>query len=216
MNFTTSVWKDIEPLYESIIEHPFNTELMKGILDKQKFSFYVNQDALYLADFARALSIIAGRSEDTNAVLQFSQFAESAIVVEMSLHKSFIDKFEIRMCKEKSPACFSYTNYLLSTCLLQSYEAGAASLLPCFWIYREVGNHIYANSAKNNIYEDWINTYSGEEFSTAVDNMIDIFNALADKASTITKEKMKEAVIRSTKLEYMFWDSAYRMERWVI
>ena len=54
MNFSESAWGAIEPIYKSILEHPFNQELTQGTLAKERFQFYMKQDSLYLVDFARA------------------------------------------------------------------------------------------------------------------------------------------------------------------
>ena len=47
-----------------------------------------------------------------------------------------------------------------------------AALLPCFWIYAEVGRDIHARAAAANPYRAWIDTYAGEEFHAAVRAMI--------------------------------------------
>ena len=59
MSFSESAWSAIDPIYQSILEHPFNQELAKGTLTKKRFQFYMKQDSLYLIDFARALAIAA-------------------------------------------------------------------------------------------------------------------------------------------------------------
>jgi hypothetical protein len=44
-----------------IYQHPFNQELAQGTLALEKFIFYLNQDALYLADFSKTLALTATR-----------------------------------------------------------------------------------------------------------------------------------------------------------
>jgi len=85
-------------------------------------------------------------------------------------------------------------------------------LLPCFWIYQEVGLHIHKNSAAENPYQKWIDTYSGVEFQDVVKNAIDLTDRVAKNANNKQLQKMEEAFITSTRLEWMFWDSAYQME----
>ena len=96
----------------------------------------------------------------------------------------------------------------------RSYEEGLAALLPCFWIYREVGIHIHKNSADNNPYQKWIDTYSGEEFAKIVQDMIDLTDRSADIASPEIRKLMLQAFVHSTNLEWMFWDGAYNLETW--
>jgi thiaminase/transcriptional activator TenA len=215
MNFTDKLWNTILDIYDKIINHQFNIELMKGVLDKEKFKFYINQDALYLIEFGKALSITAGRGTDADDILQFIDFANGAIRVERSLHQGYFNKFGIVRNPQISPTCFNYTNYLLAVCSTGNYEEAIAALLPCFWIYREVGLHIAQNAAKNNIYQDWIDTYSGKDFAEAVDKMIEITEKVAVEISEKNKNKMLGKFVYSVKLEYMFWDSAYKLEEWI-
>jgi thiaminase (transcriptional activator TenA) len=56
--------------------------------------------------------------------------------------------------------------------------------------------------------------YSGVEFKDVVKNAIDLTDRVAKDANNKQLQQMKEAFITSTRLEWMFWDSAYRMENW--
>jgi len=55
VRFTTTLWRSIEPIYATILAHPFLRGLTDGGLPREAFRFYAVQDALYLRDFARAL-----------------------------------------------------------------------------------------------------------------------------------------------------------------
>lgn len=216
MTFSETLWDAIGPIYRAIIEHPFNRELARGTLSAERFRFYVQQDALYLADFARALAIMGGRSTAPERMLEFVRFAEGAIVVERALHDEYMAHYGItRPMQAQPPACFAYTNYLLATAAVRSYEEGVAALLPCFWIYREVGNHIHRTATADNPYRRWIDTYAGAEFGAAVDRAIAITDEVASASSPPLREAMRSAFVTSSRLEWMFWDAAYRMERWL-
>lgn len=215
MAFTNMLWQSIEPIYGAIIEHPFNRQLAEGTLARERFEFYMQQDALYLADYGRALAIMAGRSATPQRMLDFVRFAEGAVVVERALHAQYFQLFGIdEPTTVQSPSCSAYTNYLLATVSVRSYEEGMAALLPCFWIYRAVGSHVYERAAAGNPYQKWIDTYAGEEFGLLVDKAIAITGECAQNTSESSRALMKEAFVTSTRLEWMFWDSAYRMEAW--
>ncbi len=216
MRFTETLWSSISDIYQAIIRHPFNEELAQGTLPREKFAFYMQQDALYLSDFARALATMAGRAPDEEALLQFVRFAEGVAVVERALHTSYFHEFGIETpTRQQSPSCFAYTNFLLATTACRSYQEGMAALLPCFWIYREVGHDIYKRAAPNNPYQKWIDTYAGQEFGEWVDRAIALTDRIADHASAMQKERMRDAFVYSSRLEWMFWDSAYRLEAWL-
>jgi thiaminase (transcriptional activator TenA) len=215
MRFTAMLWQEVESIHRAIIEHPFNRELTDGSLSRERFEFYIQQDALYLADFGRALAVIGSRSASPARMLDFVRFAEGAVVVERALHEEYFQLFGVRNPTViQSPSCFAYTNFLIATAAQRSYEEGVAALLPCFWIYQAVGRHIHACASAHNPYQKWIDTYAGEEFGRLVDKAIKITDEVADRASPGGRGAMKEAFVTSSRLEWMFWDSAYRMERW--
>ncbi|MDR1180054.1 MAG: thiaminase II [Spirochaetales bacterium] len=214
MKFTDTLWKDTVPLYEAIVNHPFNRELTEGTLSIERFVFYLQQDSLYLVDFCRALSILAGLSPDQGTMANFIRLTDEVIAGERGMQDEFFKIYGIEDLQiEQSPACVAYTNYLLATATTRSYEEAVAAVLPCFWIYREVGNHIFRNAVRGNPYRKWIDTYASEEFVVSVDRAIDITDAAA-QASPALQPKMKNAYETATRLEWMFWDSAYRREAW--
>jgi thiaminase/transcriptional activator TenA len=214
MKFTDELWNSALPVYEQILAHPFNEELKNGTLHVEKFKFYIYQDSLYLADFAKALATAGTRASTSQELLDFLQFAQNAILVERALHIGYFKEYEIGFNSGKAPGCFAYTNYLLATSAFESFEVSVAALLPCFWIYKKVGDHIYANQSAPNPYQNWIDAYAGEEFAASVQKALDICDFLADNASANVRKKMKEAYLIATRLEYVFWDSAYRQEQW--
>ena len=167
---------------------PFNIEFGTGNLAMEKFIFYLVRDALYLTDFSRALAMTAVRLPHNNLMQQFIKFSQEALTAEQALHQNYIRRHATENILEHSPACFMYTNYILRMASQASVEEAVASLLPCFWVYREVGNSIAAicNRA-NNPYLEWINLYSSAEFDLSVQQVIAITNtlSLSAKASPI-------------------------------
>jgi len=216
MTFTDQLWELALPVYNKIQEHPFNQELKQGTLPVEKFKFYIYQDSLYLADFAKALATAGTRAGNSHQLLDFLQFAQNAILVERALHIGYFKEYQIDIQSGKAPGCFAYTNYLLTASAFESYEVTVAALLPCFRIYKQVGDYIYANQAKPNPYQNWIDAYAGEEFAASVEKALGICNELAENASEAVRLKMKEAYMTATRMEYIFWDSAYRLEKWEI
>lgn len=219
MSFSQDVWKRNFDLYQKTLNHPFNQELAQGTLDQQAFSHYVIQDAHYLLAYGRALAVCAAKAFEADDVIQFAEGAKVAIVVERSLHDGFMQDFGISKAEfENTPltlACHHYTSFLTATAWSESYPVILAALLPCFWIYAEVGNDIVSNSAENNPYQAWVDTYSGEEFHTAVKNVIATIDRVAERCDADTIEKMHQAYRRGAELEWLFWDSAYKKNSWL-
>lgn len=218
MSFSSEAWSRIDTLYRSILALPFNQELAAGTLSRERFTFYMLQDAHYLTVFGRALAVTAARAPDNDALIAFAGSAREAVVVERALHEDFFRKFGISAAEaaatEPSPTCSHYTSYLLATAHNAPYEVSVAALLPCFWIYWEVGKHLYGIAVPENPYQAWIDTYADEEFADGVRKVIAIADQVAEAATPAAREDMSKAFVRASQLEWMFWDSAYRLEQW--
>lgn len=213
MKWSDIAWNEAQHIYDAIIEMPFNKALSEGSLPAEQFKFYIAQDAKYLEYFGRTLSLIAARAHNITHVLEFIRFAEGAIVVENELHNNYFNKLEIDKTIYISPTCHHYVHFMQSTAALAQVEIAMAAVLPCFWIYQKVGEHILAHQNKiGNPYQDWINTYGGEAFGLVVEKAICICDEAALNCTTAQQLKMTEAFVTACRLEWAFWDSAWRLE----
>ena len=218
MSFSQSLWNANQALFQSTLELPFNQELAAGTLSQKRFRHYMIQDAHYLVAYGRALAVTAAKSDNAEGVVQFANAANEAVVVERALHGGFMRDFGITpeqfAATPLTPACHHYTSYLLATAWSASYPVAAAALLPCFWIYAEVGRDIHARSAKDNPYQAWVDTYASEEFHAAVRGVCATVDRLAEETTEATRAAMHAAYKDAARLEWMFWDSAYRLADW--
>ena len=200
--------EQVAPLVQKILTHPFNDELAKGTLPQQTFIGYLQQDALYLRDFSKALALVAARLP-AHFSANVLKLALGAVEAAQRLHQRYLEIESSSSIVEQNPACFMYTHYLLSTASLGAIEEAIASLVPCFWIYQIVGRHIAATQAEPNPFHAWINTYSSESFELAVSSIVDLMNTLAASASTQNQQQMLRAFKCATELEWLFWEDAY-------
>ena len=218
--FSREAWNRNAVLYETIRTLPFNAQLASGALSESRFKHYIAQDAHYLVGFGRALALAAAKAPDADRIVQFAKAAEGALVVERALHGSFFKQYgitaELFAQTPLSPACHHYVCYLLATAYAEPYEVLLAALLPCFWIYAEVGRDIHARAAAANPYRAWIDTYAGEEFHAAVRAMIAATDDAAKEVNSPLRARMHAAFTRAAQLEWVFWDSAFRLEAWPV
>jgi thiaminase/transcriptional activator TenA len=218
--FSRAAWEQNARRYELIRTMPFNAQLAAGTLSEARFKHYITQDAHYLIGFGRALTLAAAKAPDPDRIVQFAKSAEGAIVVERALHGSFFERYGITPAifaqTPLSPACHHYVSYLLATAYAEPYEVLLGALLPCFWIYAEVGSDIHVRAHPGNPYQSWIDTYAGEEFHSAVRAVIAATDEVAKEAAPSLRARMHAAFTRATQLEWVFWDSAFRLETWPV
>lgn len=215
MKWSENAWQSIDGIYEAILQMPFIIELSDGSLPIHKFQFYMLQDSYYLENFGRALALIGAKAHPIDTTLAYIRFAENALVVENALHESYFEDFGVSDKGIMQPVCHHYTHFLRSTAAFEPYEVAMAATLPCFWIYKNVGDHIIANHrSSRNPFEKWIATYGGADFAEAVTHAIDLCDKTAQSTTPAIRKKMTEAFITASRLEYLFWDAAYKMKKW--
>lgn len=217
MKWTDKAWTSIGPLLSRIFEMPFIQELQEGTLPLDKFQFYMLQDARYLEHFGRVLAYLGSKCIDNAQALAFFEFGKDALIVEKALHETYFTQFGLtnRQNTTIEPVCHHYIHFLKSTAAFEPLEVGMAAVLPCFWIYQVVGDTIYSKqSHTNNPYAAWIDTYSGDDFAKSVYLAKNHVDEMASNSTIAMQERMLDAFVDASRLEYFFWDAAYRQRSW--
>jgi thiaminase/transcriptional activator TenA len=218
--FTQELWSRVETIFDAILSHEFILGLTDGSLPKESFEFYVIQDSHYLRGFARALSLAAAKAPSDEWAVTLNRHASEALEVERQLHDSFFRDFELTPEEVHrtplAPTTSAYTHYLLVVAYGRPFAEVISVLLPCYWVYAEVGKALVAKGSPQPLYQRWIDTYAGEEYEAVVDTVLDMTERVAESAGHGVREVMADHFVASTRYEWMFWDSAYRREAWPI
>ena len=220
MAFTDDLWRSIADTYAAILRHPFLIGLTDGSLARASFRFYAVQDALYLREFARGLSIAAARAPRDEWIVMFNEHAAEALRVERALHESFFREFGLApddvAATPLAPTNLAYTSYLLAVAYGRPFHDAVAALLPCYWIYWEVGKALERAGSPDPLYARWIGTYASEEFGGAVRSVIEATDATAQALGPGDREAMRRHFVTTSRYEWMFWEMGYRRETWPI
>ena len=218
--FTGELWRSIKGIYDEILAHPFLRDLTDGTLTEERFRFYVLQDALYLREYARALSLAGVRSPHEDALVMFNEHSAGAITVERSLHEGFLKDLGVTQDEADrtaaTPTTLAYTSYLLSTATLGDYPEVLGAVLPCYWIYWEVGKALLERGSPNLLYKRWIETYGGEEFGALVEAVLDLTDGICEDLNPVQKTRVTDAFVTTSRYEWMFWDAAWNLEGWPV
>ena len=218
--FSAELWSGIEDTYAAILDHPFLVGLTDGSLDRAAFEFYVVQDAHYLREYARALSVAAARAPSEVDIAMFNDHAAGAIAVERSLHEAFFVDFgfdEDELARTPmAPTNLAYTSYLLATAYGGSFADLLGAVLPCYWIYWEVGKALLPQGSPDPLYARWIETYGGDEFAEVVRSVLALTDRLGPELSPAERERAGRHFRATSRYEWMFWEMGYRRERWPV
>jgi thiaminase/transcriptional activator TenA len=220
MPFTAELWRAAAPIYAAILRHPFLTGLTDGSLSRDAFQFYAVQDSLYLREFARALSLAAARAPRDEWIIMFDEHAAGALKVERELHEGFFKDFgltpEAVAATPLAPTNVAYTSYLLAVAYGSPFHEAVAALLPCYWIYWEVGKELERRGSPDPLYTRWIGTYASDAFGDVVRAVLACTDATAAELSPAAREAMRRHFVTTSRYEWMFWDMGHRLEKWPV
>jgi thiaminase/transcriptional activator TenA len=219
-SLTSHLWASIDEIFRAILVHPFVMGLTDGTLPEETFRYYVVQDALYLTRYARALSVCAARAPGERDVEMFNQHAAGAIAVERSLHEGFLADLGLLAAEiaatPLAPTNLAYASYLLATVYGGSFAEALGAVLPCYWIYWEVGKTLIARGSPHPLYRRWIDTYGGEEFAGIVGDVLALTERIGAELGAAERRAMTEHFVTTSRYEWLFWDAAFRLEAWPI
>lgn len=208
-------------IWAAIDGHAFLRELHAGTLPMHRFTYFILQDYVYLLDFAQVLCQGGAKSPDLATLELFARHALGAVEVERSFHASFGKSLGLSGKQldavPKGPITQAYIGHLQSVARSGTLGEMVAAVLPCYWIYGEVGRRLYRNRPrKPKIYRQWIETYASEGFWQPVREQIQLMDRLGAAASGSERTRMTAHFMLSSRYEFMFWDQAYRMESWPV
>jgi thiaminase/transcriptional activator TenA len=115
-----------------------------------------------------------------------------------------------------TPTTLAYTSYLLKTASLCDYPEVLGAVLPCYWIYWEVGKALLGRGSPNALYKRWIDTYGGEEFGALVEAVLDLTDRVCEDLNSSQKARVRDAFVITSRYEWMFWNAAWTLEGWPV
>ncbi|MCP3773576.1 thiaminase II [Paenibacillus sp. MZ04-78.2] len=220
MKFSEQVRQAADASWQASFEHPFVKGIGDGTLPLDCFRHYVLNDAYYLAQFARVQALGAAKANELATVNSMARHAQGTYEAELSLHEKFSKLLgvteEEKAAFEPAPTSYAYTSHMIRAAYTGQLGDIIAAILPCYWLYYEIGERLAGCTPEEPIYRDWIAAYGGDWFRVLVEEQIARLDELAEQATAQDRERMQNHFILSSRYEYMFWDMAYRKETWPV
>ncbi|RBW69085.1 thiaminase II [Bacillus taeanensis] len=220
MKFSEQLRKEADAIWQASFDHPFVTGIADGTLPLDCFRYYVKQDAYYLSHFARVQALGAAKAGDLFTTSRLAAHAQGTAEAELSLHENFSKRLDItdeeKANFKPAPTAYAYTSHLYRAALNGHLGDIIAALLPCYWLYYEIGERLQGEKPEEPIYQEWIAAYGGEWFRELVEEQINRLDELAARVTEEDRNRMKEHFIISSQYEYSFWEMAYTKETWPV
>lgn len=219
MPFTDDLYAAAEPLWDAQFEHPFVAGIADGTLEEAVFRRWVEQDYLYLKEFARIFAWAVAKADGLESMGWYAGVLNMTLNTEMALHREYAERFGVSARDlervEMWPTTRAYTDFLVRTAADGDMADLLAALLPCSWGYLHIAGRMAENDApRDERYADWIAQYSSDEFAEATAWLKGEMNRVADGRGPEKRARLTHIFEVSSRYEWMFWEMCWRGERW--
>ena len=207
-------WKAAEEAISQYMNHPFFTKMADGTLSNAAFQRYLEQDSLYVVQYARAMCLLAYKTAAPSDSAMLMRLTVDNFAIEKGLLDMLSQQFGVDVAQLKwHEGCRQYAHYLLSMVETQPVAVAAAALLPCYWVYHENGLHLNRVAKMDgNPYAEWIKTYSGEVFIGQIEQFQEYVERQANDASPSMRQQMAEAFKGAVEHEVEFVNAVMEEE----
>ena len=218
MLFTELAREKSSLFWEKSFAHPFIQELVTGQLAPEVFRYYLLQDRYYLEHFSKLYLYIAEKTDDIEVQAHLKANAEELKKGEMAVREAFFKELGISeqeiLETKVAPTAYHYVSHMYRQLIEGTAKTAFAGMLPCAWLYHEIGLRLVKVGSTNDLYQRWIETYASEEAGKQVAKECALINRLYEESDEEEQAKMLEAFVISSKMEYDFWEMAIKLEKW--
>ncbi|MEV7633664.1 bifunctional hydroxymethylpyrimidine kinase/phosphomethylpyrimidine kinase [Microbacterium sp. NPDC089318] len=209
-------WHAVAGVRSAIDELPFIRALADGSLDRDRFLRYLAQDALYLRDYARVLAEAARLAPTPEEQAFWAESARGCIDGELELHACWLtpetgvasETFDV----EPSAVTTAYLDHLRAVAFTGEYAVLIAAVLPCFWLYADLGARLHAGELgtcaldPQHPYASWLATYADAGFAEASERAIGFVTSAVAIADERVRRRMQRAFVIASEHERAFFD----------
>lgn len=203
--FTAAMWARCADVRRDIGRHPFVSGLLDGTLPRPAFDRYVVQDVHYLTGYAAALRVCAAQAGGTASIF-WAGVARDTVEIERSLHRAYLHG---RPLPTRSVHCAAYLSFLLDLSRTASPPMLAAAVLPCFWIFSDLGERCAGMDLAGHPYADWVESYRDPRFAAATGQARELVEDLAAGSAAAVRAGMQEVFGTACRYEWLLFDDAW-------
>lgn len=195
-----ALWTANHDLVVACRDHPFLRGIASGALERARFVAYVEQDAWFLAAFARAYALAIAKAPDLATMTELRALLDGALE-ELDLHRGYAQRWDADLDPTPSPATLAYTDFLQRVAWSEPLGHILAAMAPCMRLYADLGQHLLPIAAPDSPYRQWCETYADPGFAALAGTLEDLLDRFDDGSDALA-DRYRQAM----QLEYAFFD----------
>ena len=197
MDRSRQLFEHSADLVEACVAHPFVQGIASGELARERFVFYVEQDAWFLTAFARAYALALAKAPDLETMARLRPQLDG-VFSELELHRGYARQWGADLDPQPAGATLAYTDFLLRVAWSEPVGHTVAAMVPCMRLYAHLGQALTPIASPDSPYREWVDTYADpafEELATGVESLLDGLDGdpdtLADHYRTAMRRELE-------------------------
>ena len=195
-----------------MLEHPFLKATADGSIPHEVFANWLRQDYLFVRGAIPFLGVLVSRAPVS--LVPGLSGAISALDSELALFCEMAGEQHVQLEEKVTPTCHAYLQFLIATAHSASFEEGFALLYGAEKAYFDCWSAVRRNLSAPSPWEAFIDRWSNPDFAEWVAWLERELDRLAEAASPLLRERMKEIFLTAARYEILFWDMALKGESW--
>ncbi len=204
--WSSTAFEAVADTMRSIEQYAFIQEMLAGTLPQEQFVRYLQQDKIYLKEYSRDLYAVADMMADKAEGDFFRATAKEGMESENAMQTMLSERFGIHGEALPVATTLRYTRFLRHYTDTLDVPVVLAAVLPCYWVYNEVGKYLVAQHiTPDNPYKEWIQTYGSPEMDEATNYVVGLIDRLAENCTPEKQALMRRVFAEGCALELEFF-----------
>ena len=205
-----------------IEETPHMQDIVKGVVPEEKMQFQIKQNYNYLMDYCRCWAVGFSKCKSYEEMMMFYPIVKSTMESTIMTNRTYWAE-QLHMSTEEmdsiieAPGKRSYTAFQLMCAEQGDLAETMMALFPCNIMYRYFGEDLLGQCKlpTDNMFYQWLDFYTTEEYVAKCENEIAIVNTLCANKTEKEQAKLLEILATSCNYEILQWQHLYyEMETW--
>lgn len=219
MNTVDKLLDATKEIWTAYNEHPFVLGIQNGTLDREKFRYYIIQDYLYLADYAKTFAIGVAKAQSLEMANLFAKYI-AVMNGELDVHNGYLSRLSVTQeeinSMNRSLDNLSYTSYMLRVAYEEGEAEILAAILSCAYSYEIIAKNIVRNnpdSVNDSFYGDWIKGYASDAYAKENVVLLNILNGLTENYTESQIQRLIDIFVACSRYESAFWEMSWTMSK---
>ena len=216
MSLTKALRLKHHDLWHRMVTHPFVVEMGEGTLPVEKFKAYFVQDYIFVRDLVSMTALGVSKSPDFEGAGVLNGFLAGILDPENDLFVRAFERLGVAeeeyTSVEASPTTQAFGDFLVRVGLQGSFDDILSVLYVTEGTYLDWGTRLIEQEKRpdNPLYAEWIDIHGPQ----VLGEFVGWLGSRLDGAEAVHHPGIERTFVTALRYEHLFWEAAYRGERW--